>query len=422
MQKTRNYKKPHYAWWILASCIAFYSATMGALVNTQGIFMPPMLSEFGWSATQYSAASIISGLSAVAALTFVDKLYNRFGVKRVLLISVFLYELGFMLKTFTRGYLYYCGISALIGVSSAFVLYVPVPLLINAWFKEKRGFALGTAMLSSGVAGAVLNPIISGIISSSGWRIGIVAVSGIAMCISLPFLIFVVRGKPEDMGLRPYGEGGDAAEKANVNPDHGKEAEKFFSNRFSPKDKHRKLIICIIMAALLNLLSVISAHLANFAASLGLATAIGATLTSSQMIGNLLSKATMGLCMDRFGKFKVLLISMIFVTIGYLLLGLSTGAVILMYAAAFLLGITAAHNTMVMPAMVETFAIGREYAGFISKVSMGTMLASAFSNIITSSIYDLTGAYTTVWFVYAGIELVCAVLLCVFYRNKLKTL
>ena len=92
-----------------------------------------------------------------------------------------------------------------------------------------------------------------------------------------------------------------------------------------------------------------------------------------------------------------------------------------MYVAALLLGITAAHNTMVMPSMVETFAIGDEYTGAISKVSMGTMLASAFSNIITSGIYDLTGTYATVWFIYAGIEMVCLVLLCVFYKNKLKT-
>lgn len=420
MDAETHIKKPHYAWLILASCIAFYSSTMGMLVNTQGIFMPPILKEFGWSATQFSIPTIISGVVSVLTLTFVDKIYKRFTLKPVLLIAVFLYQLGFMLKSLTHSYMYYCATMVLIGISGAFVLYVPLPMLLNAWFEKKKGFAMGMAFLSSGLAGAVMNPIISTVIENSGWRLAFVAVAGIAMTISLPFLIFVITEKPQDKGMFPYGAN-EAARKIsidNADPDHGKAAQEYFNSRFSAGEKRQKFILCITLAALLNLLSIISSHLPNFASSLGLAAAIGATVTSAQMVGNLTSKAVVGSCMDKFGKYKTILISMIIVFFGYVLLGLSSKAVILMYVAAVMLGITAAHNTMVPPAMVETFAIGDEYAKYISKVSMGTMLASAFANTITSGIYDLTGSYCIVWFVYAGIEIVCIVLLVMFYNKR----
>jgi len=422
METESHIKRPHYAWYILASCIAFYGATMGILINTQGIFMPPMLKDLGWSATQYSAAGIISGLVSVLTLLIVDKVYKRFPTKWVLFISVFIYAAGFLLKAFTHNYLYYCCICALLGIGAAFVLYVPAPMLINAWFHQKKGFALGICMLSSGIAGAVMNPIVSALIESLGWRTAVLINSAIAMIVACPIVLIVVRKTPEEIGMLPYGARTNVHSLSEARTDdHGKAAQQFFSSRFSGRQKTGKFIICLLLATLLNLLSCVSSHLANFAASRGLAAAIGATLTTALMLGNLSSKAVMGVCMDKYGKKTTLLISMILVAVSYFGLGLSGEVVVLMFICAFFLGITAAHNTIVMPSMVETFAIGDEYTRIISKVSMGTMLASAFSGVITSGLFDLTGAYSPVWILYGSIEIVCIVLLLIFYKKSGKT-
>ena len=378
--------------------------------------MPPMLKDLGWSATQYSAAMIVSGLVSVLTLTFVDKVYKKFSVKPVLLASVMLFAVGYLLKTFTHSYLYYCIIMAVIGVGGAFVLYVPVPMLLNAWFVEKRGFAIGIAVLSSGVAGAVLNPIISSLIQSLGWRTAIIITAAISMAISMPFLIFVVRGKPEDMNLLPYGA---TKGNADINADYTKNAEAHVNARFSKKEIRKKFVLCLVLASLLNLLSVVSSHLANFAQMLGLAAAVGATVTSTNMVGNILSKAVLGSCMDHFGQYKAILVSMAVVFVGYILLALSPKFIPLMYIGALLLGTTAAHNTMIAPAMVENFAIGEEYTKYISKVSMGVMLASAFAHTVASGIMELTGTYVTVWILYAFLEMGCIILLTIFYgRNE----
>jgi len=419
METESHRKKPHYAWYILISCIAFYGATMGILINTQGIFMPPILKDLGWSATQYSATGIISGLVSVVTLLFVDKVYRKFPTKWVIFFSVLIYAAGFFLKGYTDNYIYYCGVCALLGVGAAFVLYVPAPMLINAWFQEKKGFAIGICMLSSGIAGAIMNPIVSALIESMGWRNAVRINSAIAAVIACPIVLIIVRKSPEDMGLLPYGATRPALKPGTEGAQsHGKAAQEFFNNRYSGQEKRNKFIICLILATMLNLLSCVSSHLANFASSLGLAAAIGATLTTSQMLGNLSSKAVMGVCMDKFGKKKTLLISMILVSAAYFGLGFNGGIVVLLFVCAFFLGITAAHNTIVMPAMVETYAIGDEYTKIISKVSMGAMLASAFSGLITSGLYDLTGSYAPVWILYGLLEIICIVLLLRFYKER----
>jgi len=424
MNTVSHNKKPHYAWYILVSCIAFYSATMGMLINTRGIFMPPILKEMGWSATQYSATDIISGLASVATLTFVDKIYKKCSTKWVLFYSVFLYALGFFLKSFTHTYIYFCCVCGFIGVWGAFILYVPAPMLINAWFEEKKGFALGICLLSSGLAGAIMNPIVSSLIENLGWRRAGMISSTIPAIIACPIILIFVKKTPEEMGLLPYGAKPKSAESSGpelherFDKDHGKKAQEFFNNRFSKKEKTAKFIVCIILAAMLNVLSCISVHLANFASSKGLAAIIGATLTTACMVGNLSSKAIMGVCMDKFGKLGTLLTTMTLVAVAYICLGLSGDLLIVMYICAFVLGITAAHNTIVMPSMIETFAIGDEYTKYISKVSMGTMLASGFCGVITSGLYDLAGSYSPVWLLFGGLQIICIILLLQFYKAK----
>ena len=50
MEKTAAVeKKIHYAWWILVACLGFYSVLIGICGNTAGIFLAPVMDEFGWT-------------------------------------------------------------------------------------------------------------------------------------------------------------------------------------------------------------------------------------------------------------------------------------------------------------------------------------------------------------------------------------
>lgn len=145
----------------------------------------------------------------------------------------------------------------------------------------------------------------------------------------------------------------------------------------------------------------------------GISAAVGASLVSVGMAGNMTSKAIMGGCVDRFGTKKTFTASFLLVALGFLVYAVLPGAsLFLLYPAAFLTGISAANNVVVMPFMVKAYTDSEDYLFFMSKVSMATMIATAFGTYICSAIYDLTGSYTWEFLLYIAADLIALGLVC----------
>lgn len=195
------------------------------------------------------------------------------------------------------------------GIFSAFLLYVPGPMLINAWFAKKRGMALGIAMMSMGIGGAIMNPILGAIIENAGWRTATFVQGAMSILIAVPCILLISKKTPEEMGLKPYGAEELEAERKKAVEDvlSGKVPAKnmrpaFDRHRISKKEKSIRFVICFVIAILVNLLSAISQQLPSYAATCGFASMVGATLVSVNMIGNTTVKAVMGVCVDKFGE------------------------------------------------------------------------------------------------------------------------
>ena len=90
------------------------------------------------------------------------------------------------------------------GVGMPAVLYLAVPILINAWFCKRIGFNIGLCMAFTGVGDAIFNQLGNLIIQSApdGWRRRRLTVGLIIQVAALPFTIFVVRSHPSDLDLQ----------------------------------------------------------------------------------------------------------------------------------------------------------------------------------------------------------------------------
>lgn len=417
MTEIKNGKnKMHYAWWILITCCVLNATTMGFFVNCNGIYYQPIIKEMGWELSQYTFTMIFSGLAAFFTLPFVDKIYKRFPLKAVLLISVICYAASFALKGAMYSLVGFSLLFVFSGIASAFLLYVPVPMMLNAWFKKKRGLATGIAMMAMGIGGAVMNLILGGVIERSGWRTATYVQGAISIIVAAPFILLFAVKTPKEKGLKPYGaDEEDEEDKETVTaeaPDERKQA-----NGSSDTVK-RSFIVCFVLAVLANLLAALPQQLPSYATTCGFAAMIGATLVSVNMIGNTTVKAILGACIDRFGERKVYLVGMIAVLVGLVLVTLGASNIVFLYIGAVLLGLTAAHNVMLPPMAVRTFASEENYTYFMSRVSMGTMLANAFSTFIISWLYDRTGAYKYVFLIFGVIQIFAIILMLFIFRNK----
>jgi len=395
--------KFHYAWLIMVSCFFLYGGTMGMGYNCGGVFNAAISRAMGWTISGFTFSTIFLGAASTLTLVFVDRIFNRFHMKAVLGISIVIYGISLMLKCICSEIWQFCILYAVNGAAAAFLFYVPVPMLINRWFKKKAGFALGLSLLSSGVAGAVMNPILSAIIEAKGWQTAAVVNGIVSIVFALPPVLLFVKKCPEEMGLKPYGAedpSGDSAAATSVSED----AE---IKPIHPREQRICFVCSFVLAMIVLVISMIPQQLAHFAQVNGISAAIGASLVSVGMAGNMTSKAIMGGCVDRFGTKKTFTASFLLVALGFLVYAvLPDASLFLLYPAAFLTGVSAANNVVVMPFMVKAYTDSEDYLFFMSRVSMATMIATAFGTYICSAIYDLTGSYTWEFLLYIAADLI----------------
>ncbi|MDO4938459.1 MAG: MFS transporter [Lachnospiraceae bacterium] len=424
--KTRN-NKIHYAWYILILVCVLNATTMGFLVNCNGVYYQPIIKEMGWELSQYTFMMIFIGLAAFFTLPFVDKIFARYPIKLVLTVTLIGYAVCFALKGAMYSLLGFGILFVFTGIFSAFLLYVPGPMLINAWFAKKRGMALGIAMMSMGIGGAVMNPILGAVIESAGWRTATYIQGGLSILIAVPCILLIARKTPEEIGLKPYGAEELEAERrkaiedamAGKVPANDAGSQVFDRHKISKKEKSIRFTMCFVLAILANLMSAIPQQLPSYATTCGFASMIGATLVSVNMIGNTTVKAIMGVCVDKFGERKVYTVTMLLILAGLVFAIIGGQNIIFLYIAAAILGLTAADNVMLPPMSVRTFADGTEYAHYMSRVSMGTMFATAIGTFLISWLYDVSGSYINVFLIYGVIQIAALILMLFIFSKRI---
>lgn len=412
--------KVHYAWFILIMCCMMFGSCMGIYSNCTGLYTAPLLEDLGWKYTTVTVIGISSTVSRIYASGIATKIFKRFPLKLVLSISVIVLYGAAWLKCIMHSVFFYTLINILIGLSGAFILYIPVPMLINNWFEEKKDTALGIAMLCSGLLAAVFSPIFSTMIQNHGWRYACAAnaITGLAIALP-PVLLFAVR-TPEEIGLKPYGwKEPEPIKSASSPSEYFKNGEHpDFDTRYSRKEKKQLFVTSLCLAMFISVIAGLPTRLAHFGATSYVGAATGALLFSASQIGNMLSKLIMGPLCDKIGPRRTYVTSVSLVFVSFMIFFMMPQSIILLYAAAFMTGISCGNNMMIYPAAVRTYSRGDEYTAYISKVSIGMTLFGTPFGLLISALYDITGTYTLIFAVHALLDLICIFLTLKMFPEK----
>ncbi len=159
---------------------------------TIGVFAPHLAKAFGWSYGRIFGGLSITTVIVLAAGPAAGLLADRFGVRRVALVSVALFALSFM--TFALGTgslpLYYASWAA-IALLGAGTLPVTWTRAVNRRFETRKGLALGLSLVGTGVFGYVVKPLTAALIAGFGWRLAYVAIGALPLLIALPTALFL---------------------------------------------------------------------------------------------------------------------------------------------------------------------------------------------------------------------------------------
>lgn len=195
-----------YGYWIVIAAFIIFFVNSGCSFYSFGLFVTPLEKAMGWSRSSIMFANTLLGLAQGIGALFVGRIIGRFGIKKIIVAGISIVTICFagiaLSNTLWQFYLLY-GIAGL-GLSTTFA---PPSVLILNWFHKRRGFYIGLAGIGLGFAGVVMPVLLSGlIIPGWGWRAGFLFLGIMAGAIVIPLTLLVVKAKPQDAGLLPYGE------------------------------------------------------------------------------------------------------------------------------------------------------------------------------------------------------------------------
>lgn len=202
-----------YGWWVVgASGVGLSLCLATTVIFTFQVFVMPLEAAFGWSRTQISMGLSITTVTAALASPLGGLLMDRHGVRRVLLPSIGVF--GILIGTLyfaTSSLWHFYAVFLMIATVGAVVSPLAYSRVIVNWFDRRRGLALGVGLAGVGIGAAVVPSLAQYVISNYGWREAYVALALLILAVSLPIVAVILKEAPEQMGLRPDGDGGPQA-------------------------------------------------------------------------------------------------------------------------------------------------------------------------------------------------------------------
>jgi MFS family permease len=158
---------------------------------TIGMMAPELVKAFGWSFGAVMGGLPIMTMAVIIASPLVGLLADRFGVRRVTLISVALFGLAFMAFSLSTGSLlqFYItwGVMAALGAGTLPITWTRA---VNGRFEQHKGLALGLALLGTGLFGYAVKPLAAWLITEHGWRAAYLVIGALPLLIALPIGYF----------------------------------------------------------------------------------------------------------------------------------------------------------------------------------------------------------------------------------------
>jgi len=220
-------RKIYYGWIIVGIGLLSMGFWFGIRASFS-VFYVALLEEFTWKRGASAGVQSMAMITYTVMSPFVGGLIDRFGPRRVIVPGILVLILGLLLcssiRSLTQFYLFY-GVVVGMGVTS--ISIVSYTAILAHWFEKKRGLASGIAVSGSGLGTFLLVPMSQYFITLWGWRPTFMLWAGLVFILLLPVTLFLLRHKPQDLGLLPDGvrnserEPGSAAENAAVRPGQG---------------------------------------------------------------------------------------------------------------------------------------------------------------------------------------------------------
>src|SRR5271168_47005 len=195
----------HYGWVMVA--VTFFTALISAgTVGAPGVFIVPLQREFGWTTAEISSALSIRFILFGLMAPFAAALMNRYGLRNVTL-SALLIVVSALVASLAMTQVWHLLLlwGVVIGIGTGMTALVLAATIATRWFSARRGLVVGILTASVATGQLVFLPLLASLTERFGWRIALALIC-VLLGVSAFAVLLMMRDRPSDMGLRPFGD------------------------------------------------------------------------------------------------------------------------------------------------------------------------------------------------------------------------
>ncbi len=194
--------------WVMVGVTFLTTLISAGTVGAPGVFIVPLQKEFGWTTAEISSALSIRFILFGLMAPFSAALMNRYGLRNVTLSALLVVVSGLVASlAMTKVWHLMLLWGVVIGIGTGMTALVLGATIATRWFVTRRGLVVGILTASVATGQLVFLPALAGITDRVGWRIALALVC-MMLGVAAFAVLMVMRDRPSDVGLRPFGDNG----------------------------------------------------------------------------------------------------------------------------------------------------------------------------------------------------------------------
>lgn len=370
---------------LVISCMIVFGMIVGT-PTLQGLLTAPICDEFGWTRSSFLLHTTISSVTMIFVQGFATALYKRFRAERLFAGVIIASAFAHIASTGADNLGAWYTLAIVRGVCLGFVVFVPMPLLVNAWFDRNVGLLLSMITLGSPLIAMLASPLVQLCADAWGWRTAQAAI-GLTSLTALPFALVFIRSTPPD-SMRKHAPEADHAldddRPIDMRRMHGAfDVRPFWAT---------PLLLVVVFA--FSLLDCIAQQAPLIVGAMGHDSMRAAMCLSVLMAGSIVGKLTFGVLNDRIGALANASACLALVTIGLAFLLFSTNARWALFAGWAAIGMGSSLFPILPALLMRWFAGESEFSQANAKASTVASIASAGAPLFYSLGFELSGSYS----------------------------
>ena len=382
-----------YGWIVVLGCILITSTLVPPIMALSGRYTTYVTADLGIMDSQFTLVNTIVQALGIFLSPMVSKNLAKGNMKKIQSLAIVGFCLGYAAYSFATNvfHLYICAF--VVGFCWLNSALIPVSMMVNNWFVKQKGLAMSLAMAGIGVGGAIFGNVIQTLLGNYGWRMTYRIMAAIILVVALPTALFILKKKPEDMGLVALGA--DEAPAAGAK----QAAAPAKALTLSVAESKGKLFFWMMIMGIFFNGVINTGSLINFPAAMNRmqSPAVATTVITMYSLIGIGGKIFLGWVNDKFGVIASSIYGCVFFALSFLCIMFAGSSATMLYVMGVVFGLGNAIGTVSPPLVVAEIFGKEKYAEAYGFANSFSQVGMTLGGLLVSGIYDMSGSYNVAW-------------------------